>query len=327
LFEVFCEKIIKGIITKIESKDHYVLTEETADILRCTIRGKLKKEFKLKKDKLYSTDFASVGDVVNYDLNTDGTGVINSIEERRNYISRKAPRIKGASYRGERLEQVIAANIDKVFIVISVSEPAFNNRVLDRFLVSAESSNLDVVIVINKIDLALDDSSQQWQKLYNDIGYTLLLTSVVSDINIDKIKSQLSGNKSLFWGQSGVGKSSILNKMFPGLNLKIGDVSQHTSKGIHTTVTSRMIPLDDSTFIIDTPGIREIDPYGIKREDLPHYFIEFEEFADQCKFNTCTHHHEPGCEVITAAQKGFVSAERYDSYLRILETIEDDLNF
>ncbi|RKY93865.1 MAG: ribosome small subunit-dependent GTPase A, partial [Ignavibacteriae bacterium] len=166
-------------MTKIESKDHYLLAEETNEIIRCTIRGKLKKEFKLKKDKLYSTDFASVGDVVNYDLNKDGTGVINSIEERRNYISRKAPRIKGASYRGERLEQVIAANIDKVFIVTSVSEPAFNNRALDRFLVSAESSDLDVVIIINKIDLALDDSSQQWQKLYNDIGYTLLLTSVL----------------------------------------------------------------------------------------------------------------------------------------------------
>ncbi len=287
----------------------------------------MKKEFNLKKDKLYSTDFASVGDVADYDLNEDGTGVINSIEERRNYISRKAPRVKGASHRGERLEQVIAANIDKVFIVTSVSEPAFNNRVLDRFLVSAESSHLDVIIVINKLDLDIDNSSQKWQKLYNDIGYILLLTSVLSDINIDKIKSQLSGNKSLFWGQSGVGKSSILNKMFPDLNLRIGDVSQHTSKGIHTTVTSRMISLDNNTFIIDTPRIREIDPYGIKKEDLSHYFIEFEEFADQCKFNTCTHHHEPGCKVIAAAEKGLVSPERYDSYLRILETIEDDLIF
>jgi ribosome biogenesis GTPase len=222
---------------------------------------------------------------------------------------------------------VIAANIDKVFIVTSVCEPAFNNRVLDRFLVSAESSNLDVVIVINKLDLDIDNSSQQWQKLYNDIGYTLLLTSAVSNINIDKIKSQLNGNKSLFWGQSGVGKSTILNKMFPGLNLKIGNVSKHTSKGIHTTVTNRMISLNKNTFVIDTPGIREIDPYGIKKEDLSHYFIEFEEFADQCKFNTCTHHHEPCCEVIAAAGKGLVSSERYDSYLRILETIEDDLNF
>ncbi len=260
-------------------------------------------------------------------MNEDGTGVINSIEERRNYISRKAPRIKGASYRGERLEQVIAANIDKVFIVTSVSEPNFNNKTLDRFLVSAESSNLDAVIVINKIDLAVDDSSQKWQKLYNDIGYNLLLTSVVSDINIDEIKSMLNGKKSLFWGQSGVGKSSILNKMFPDLKLKIGEVSQYTSKGIHTTVTSRMISLEKNTFIVDTPGIREIDPYGIKKEDLSHYFIEFIKFADHCKFNTCTHHHEPGCEVIAAAEKGLVSPERHDSYLRILETIEDDLNF
>jgi ribosome biogenesis GTPase len=137
----------------------------------------------------------------------------------------------------------------------------------------------------------------------------------------------LSAKKSLFWGQSGVGKSSILNKMFPDLKLKIGEVSQYTSKGIHTTVTSRMIPLDKNTFIIDTPGIREIDPYGIKKKDLSHYFIEFKKFADQCKFNTCSHHHEPGCKVIDALEKELISTERYDSYLRILETIEDDLNF
>ena len=137
----------------------------------------------------------------------------------------------------------------------------------------------------------------------------------------------LSGKKSLFWGQSGVGKSSILNKIFPDLKLKIGDVSHYTSKGIHTTVTSRMIPLDKNTFIIDTPGIREIDPYGIKKEDLSHYFIEFEKFAGQCKFNTCTHQHEPGCKVIDAVKKELISTERYDSYLRILKTIEEDLNF
>ncbi len=264
---------------------------------------------------------------MNFELNKDGSGVIDSIEERSNYISRKAPRIKGASYRGERLEQVIAANIDKVFIVTSVCEPDFNNKTLDRFIVTAESSDLEAVIVINKIDLAIDDEPQQWQYLYKNIGYDLILTSVINDINIDKIKSRLDGTKSLFWGQSGVGKSSLLNKMYTDLHLKINDVSQYSSKGKHTTVTSRMIPLDKNTFIIDTPGIREIDPYGIKKEDLSHYFIEFEKFADQCKFNTCTHHHEPGCMVIEAVERKMISAERYDSYLRILETIEDDLNF
>jgi ribosome biogenesis GTPase len=253
--------------------------------------------------------------------------VITKINERKNHISRKLPKVRGASYRGERLEQVVAANIDNVVIVTSVYQPDFNNRVLDRFLVAAESSHLNVIIVLNKIDLDKSGVSEKWVKLYNEIGYKFILTSIEEGKGIQLLKQEIEGSRNLFWGHSGVGKSSMLNKMFPKLNLKIGEISQFSSKGTHTTVTAVLKKVEENTFIIDTPGIREIDPYGIRKADLGHYFIEFNDFINECKFNTCTHHHEPGCAVMRAVEKGLISEQRYDSYLRILDTIEDDLNF
>jgi len=281
----------------------------------------------MKKDKLFFTDFIAVGDHVEFEKNKDGTGVITKIGKRKNYISRKAPKIKGASYRGERLEQVIAANIDNMVVVTSIYFPDFNNRVLDRFLITAESSHIYSIIVINKIDLDERSIAREWKNLYEKIGYDVFLTSAESNSGIKELEDSISNKKNLFLGHSGVGKSSILNKMFPDLNLKIGEVSDYSLKGKHTTVTATMIKVKENTFLIDTPGLREIDPYGIKKIDLGHYFIEFKDFISECKFNTCTHHHEPGCGVIDAVEKELISVERYDSYLRILDTIEEDINF
>lgn len=268
-----------------------------------------------------------MGDFVDFDMNDDGTGVIFNVHKRLNYLSRKAPKIKGASYRGERLEQVIASNIDNVFIVTSVLEPDFNNKTIDRFLVACESSNLKVFIIINKIDLVEKDFTDNWANLYRSIGYEVLETSVKENLGIEKINQFLIGKKNLFWGQSGVGKSSILNSLYPGLKLKIGEVSSYSQKGVHTTVTSTMFKQENDTYIIDTPGVREIDPYGIQKEFLSHYFPEFENYFIKCKFNTCTHQHEPDCAVIEAVENDNISVERYDSYLRILESIEEDLHF
>jgi ribosome biogenesis GTPase / thiamine phosphate phosphatase len=320
-------KIIRGIITKIESKNYYLIPEGKNKEIICSLKGKFKKDYELKKDKLYFTDFITVGDNVEFDINKDGTGVITKIEERKNHLSRKLPKVRGASYRGERMKQVVAANIDNVIIVTSILFPEFNNRVLDRFLVAAESSYLNIIIVLNKIDLDESDISEKWRKLYTGLGYKIILTSAKTDEGISSLKNEIREARNLFWGHSGVGKSSLLNKMFPELKLKIGKVSQFSSKGTHTTVTSVLIKVEENTFIIDTPGIREIDPYGIRKADLGHYFIEFADYINNCKFNTCTHHHEPGCKVIEAVNKGIISEERYDSYLRILDTIEDDLNF
>jgi len=293
----------------------------------CSLRGKFKKDYELKKDKLFFTDFITVGDNVEFNFNKDGTGVITKIDKRKNHLSRKLPKVRGASYRGERLEQVVAANIDNVVIVTSVHQPDFNNRVLDRLLVAAESSHLNVLIVLNKSDLDKSGISSQWEKLYKGIGYKFILTSVVNTEAILLLKNEIRNAINLFWGHSGVGKSSLLNKMFPELKFKIGGISSFSSKGTHTTVTSVLKKVDENTFIIDTPGMREIDPYGIRKSDLGHYFIEFTEYINKCKFNTCTHYHEPGCEVIKAVKDGLISEERYDSYLRILETIEEDINF
>lgn len=198
---------------------------------------------------------------------------------------------------------------------------------LDRLIVSAESSKLNSIIVINKIDLDEHESINIWQELYQNIGYECVKTCALTGENVPDLKSLLLNKKNLFWGQSGVGKSSILNRMYPNLNLKIGDISTFSSKGTHTTVTANMIHVGDETFIIDTPGLREIDPYGIQKIDLGHYFIEFGAYLNDCKFNNCTHHHEPGCSVIKAVEDEMITTERYDSYLRILESIEDDLNF
>jgi ribosome biogenesis GTPase len=304
-----------------------LIPEGQDDEILCSLRGKFKKDYEMKKDKLFFTDFIAVGDYVEFEINKDLTGVITKIEERRNHLSRKLPKVRGASYRGERLEQVVAANIDNVIIITSVTSPDFNNRVLDRFLAAAESSQLKVIIVLNKIDLDQSDLANEWKKLYEGIGYKFILTSAETNAGISLLKEELKNAKNLFWGHSGVGKSSLLNKMYPELNLKIGEISRFSSKGTHTTVTSVMIKVEENTFIIDTPGIREIDPYGIRKSDLGHYFIEFSNYINRCKFNTCTHHHEPGCAVIEAVENNLISTERYDSYLRILDTIEDDLNF
>jgi ribosome biogenesis GTPase len=304
-----------------------LIPENQDEEILCSLKGKFKKDFEMKKDKLFFTDFITVGDCVEYDLNKDGSGVIKKIEKRKNHLSRKLPKVRGASYRGERLEQVIAANIDNVVVVTSVSSPDFNNRVLDRFLAAVESSHLNIIIVLNKIDLDQSNFANEWKKLYEGIGYKFILTSAETNVGISSLKEELKDAKNLFWGHSGVGKSSLLNKMYPELDLRTREVSHSTSKGTHTTVTSVMIKVEENTFIIDTPGIREIDPYGIRKSDLGHYFVEFTDYINECKFSTCTHYHEPGCAVIKAVEQKLISEARYDSYLRLLDTIEDDINF
>lgn len=318
---------IQGIISRTESKDYYVFSTDSHSLIRCSLKGKFKKEFNLKKDKQYLTDIVSVGDSVIYDLNEDGSGVIYKILPRSNYLSRKAIKTRGASFRGERLEQIIASNIDNIFIVTSTFKPDFNHKTLDRFLVACESSHIKTNIIINKTDLADEQSLQSWTDLYRNIGYDVFPTSIKNQTGLFEIKNKLAGKKNLFWGQSGVGKSSILNFLFPDINLKVGEVSSYNSKGTHTTVTSVMIFVGSDTYIIDTPGVREIDPFGIRKEDLSHYFKEFVKFIEDCRFNTCTHYHEPECGIIKAVENGEISEERYDSYLRILETVEKDINF
>lgn len=290
------------------------------------LRGKFKQDIVRKRGRILLSDYAVVGDKVEFEIKR-GSPVINKVYPRTNFISRKAPRLKGAGYRGERLEQIIVSNISLFIAVTSVYKPFFNNKVLDRFLVIGESSKIPTIIVINKVDLDPDNMIDEWVYLYRQIGYKVILTSAETREGIDELAEEMKGNTSFLWGQSGVGKSSLLNSIYPFLHLTVGEVSEYTNKGKHSTVVVQMIKTGEETYIIDTPGVREIDPYGLKKEDLGHYFIEFEPYINQCKYNTCTHNHEPGCAVIAAAEEGKISAERYDSYLRMLETVEEDINF
>ncbi len=303
-----------------------MFSEEGKEI-RCNLRGKFKKKYALKKDKLSIIDVAVIGDTVEYNPNDDGTGTIFEIFERKNHLSRKAPKIKGASFRGERLEQIIASNIDRLFIITSVAQPSFNNRMLDRILVAGESSHIEPIIVINKYDLDDEDYIIPWKELYEEIGYKVLITSVTENIGLEELRETMRNGSNVFWGQSGVGKSSLLNALYPELNFRVGEVSEATLKGRHTTVTGTKKEVAPNTFIIDTPGVREIDPYGITKEDLCHYFIEFQPFIHDCKFNTCTHNHEPGCAIVDAVNEEEISVERYESYLNILYSVEDDMIF
>lgn len=295
------------------------------NVVRCVVKGKFKNEFNLKKDKLFKVNYVVVGDYVEFEMNQDGSGVIYKIEERKNYISRKAPKIKGAGYRGERLEQVIAANVDNLFIISSTVNPKFNNKLIDRILVAGESSHINSLLIINKIDLSDDDEIYAWAELYREIGYTVILCSAKTGEGLKEIRELMHGKKNLLWGHSGVGKSSLLNAMYPGLNLKTGEISTFTQKGKHTTVTSLLNKIEEDTYVIDTPGIREIDPYGLTKESLGHYFAEFLPYIENCRFNTCTHMHEPGCGIIEAVENEQIAPERYNSYLLMLETIEEDM--
>lgn len=290
------------------------------------MKGNFKKKFEYKKNKLITTDLVVVGDYVDFELNKEGFGLIYEIKERKNFLSRKAPRIKGATIKGSRLEQILAANIDNAIIVMSPTNPNFNNRTLDRYIVTSKACNIPFTIVINKIDLA-DDSFNYWIDLYKNTDHNIITVSATNSINIDKLKEIINNKVNIFWGPSGVGKSSLINAIYPQANLKVGEISDYTTKGKHTTVTSQLIEIDKNTYLIDSPGIREIEPFGVSKIDLSHYFNEFKKFIPKCKFNTCTHDHEPACAVRKAVEKGKISQERYLSYINLLYTIEDDINY
>jgi ribosome biogenesis GTPase len=284
------------------------------------LRGRLKKE---QRD----TDLIAVGDHARVLIEEDGTASIEAVAERERSLARLAPIPKGRGsrrwdrqgYLSER-EQVIVANPDEVVFVFSCAEPDPHLRMLDRFLVSAESQDIPPVICANKIDLVGGlEGGQEIFGLYEEIGYPVIYTSAVTGAGVDALRDQLTGKLSVLAGPSGVGKSTLLNKMQPGLGLAAREVSEATGKGRHTTVVPELLPLEGGGWVADTPGIKALALFDTDPEELDAYFPEIAPLVAECQFSDCTHTVEPGCAVIAAVEAGKIHFERYESYVILRE--------
>jgi ribosome biogenesis GTPase len=253
------------------------------------------------------------------------SGAIIEIAERERVLSRVAPH-SAVGTSAER-EEVIIANPDQAIFVFAAAEPAPHTRMLDRFLVAAEKAEIpDIRICLNKIDLVAEapEAIRAAFGIYERIGYQVLYVSARTSQGIETLRSLLTGKISVFTGPSGVGKTSLLNAIEPELGLKVNKVSQATTKGRHTTRHSELIPMMGGGYLADTPGIRSISPWDIEPDELDGYYIEIAPHVEHCKFQDCTHTHEPDCGVLAALKRGEISDERYDSYLRLREQLEDE---
>lgn len=304
---------VAGLVVKAQSG---FFTVETTDGRRivCQIPGRLKKEKQ-------GTDLVAAGDRVKISINKDGSGVIESVEERKRVLSRARPAPDRRSILSDQ-EQVLVANPDQVILVFSVRQPRPSLRKLDRFLVVAEMNELPAVVCVNKIDLAEPGETQGLFHIYEEIGYPVVYTSAVNGDGVDELREQLRDKISVLTGSSGVGKTSLLNAIQPGLGRHIREVSKATEKGLHTTRYVELVPLDVGGYVADTPGIRSLAVFDLEPGELDGYFREIAPLVADCQFSDCTHRHEPNCAVRAAVADGRVSPERYESYLRLREEHE-----
>jgi ribosome biogenesis GTPase len=262
-----------------------------------------------------------IGDHVTIEVQADGTGTIKAIAPRERVLSRVEP----SEYAGTSTEreQVIIANLDQAVFVYAAARPAPHLRMLDRLLVAAEKACIpSIAIVVNKIDLAEAEARKTFA-IYEQIGYPVLYVSAEQHTNIEPLHDLLIGKLSVFTGPSGVGKSSLLNAVQPGLGRAVSAVSEKLTKGRHTTVNAELIPLVGGGYVADTPGIRQIAPWDVEPDELDAYFREIHPHVSACRFSDCTHTNEPGCGVRAAVESGAISQERYESYLRLREELED----
>lgn len=300
--------ILEGRVLRAQSGNYFVKLPGEDNPLKCSLRGRL------KKDRQRITDLAAAGDCVQLVRVDEHTGVIEEILPRGSKLSRTL--VRGTL----TLEQVIAANIDQVVVVTSIQEPPFNHFMLDQFLVVAESAELDAVICLNKMDL-MDEKSQAELmpkiEVYKEIGYQVILTSATTREGLEGLKEVIRDKISVFFGQSGVGKSCLLNAIQPGLKLRVSEVSAKTGLGTHTTSVAELLPLHMGGYVCDTPGIRRLRFWGIKKGELPFCFPEMQPLLQKCHYPNCSHGEEPGCAVRAAVEEGEFSKFRYKSYLRM----------
>ena len=287
----------------------YDVQDGMGETVRCRIKGKIRLQ------GIRTTNPIAVGDFVQFTRVEDGTGSIDSIEERRNFIARKSVNLSKESH-------VVASNLDRAFLIVTIAKPRTSSGFIDRFLVTAEAIGIPATIVFNKMDLLEGDEEasarqEELEKIYADVGYKTLRVSAETGLGIAEMKSALKDGIYLLSGHSGVGKSTIINRLVPGLELKTADVSESHSKGRHTTTFAEMFSVPEGGFIIDTPGIKGFGLVALQKETLNHQFPEFFALLMGCKFNNCVHTDEPGCAVRKAVEEGKVSEERYGNYVEM----------
>lgn len=307
---------MEGLVLRTTGSWYNVLTPE-GERYDCRLRG----NYRLRGNK--QTNPIAVGDIVVFALQEDGTGVIGEVKDRRNYIVRRATKLSKQTH-------VIAANIDQLCIVATLGFPRTSTGFIDRLLVTAEAYHIPACIIFNKIDLYdLDESGelkalqQEMRSIYETAGYPVYEVSAMQGTGIDTIRQLVKGKTVLFTGHSGVGKSAMLNAIDPTLSLKVGEVSEWSLKGKHTTTFAEIFPFADG-YIIDTPGIKEFGMVDFTIEELSHFFPEMRALLHECHFANCTHRHEPHCAVKEALQHGELSEERYNNYLSIIDSILED---
>lgn len=305
---------MKGIVIK-NTGSWYVVHSETDQDINCKVKG----NFRLKG--IRTTNPVAVGDRVEISVNPDGNAFITAIEPRENYIIRRASNLSKESH-------IIAANVDRAFLVVTLFHPVTSTTFIDRFLATAEAYRVPVTIVINKVDLLDSEEDKEYcdavSYLYSSIGYDVMEVSATQGIGIEELRGKLTGKVSLFSGNSGVGKSTLINALLPGLKLKTAEISDNHDTGMHTTTFSEMFPLPDGGWIIDTPGVKGFGTIDFEKNEIAHFFPEIFEKSHECRYNNCTHTHEPGCAVLAALEENLIAQSRYNSYLSILEDTNPD---
>lgn len=287
----------------------YGVRTAAGTLIDCRVKG----NFRLKG--IRSTNPVAVGDHVRFDIREDGTAYIVDILERRNYIVRKASNLSKQSH-------ILAANLDQCFLVVTISHPVTATTFIDRFLATAEAYRVPVVLVFNKTDLYNDEEREELEyltALYENIGYRCMHTSVVGGIGVEELKEAMRGKVSLLAGNSGVGKSSLVNAVAPEVATKVGEISKTHDTGMHTTTYTEMFEFMPGSYIVDTPGVKGFGTFDMEIEEISHYFVEFFELSKECRYGNCTHTHEPGCAVLEALERGELAPSRYQSYLSMLE--------
>lgn len=299
-----------GLVLKHTGKQYEILSDDKVFV--CSLKG----TFRIKD--INTTNPIAVGDRVSFDPKNNSTGLIYNLHDRKNYIIRKANKLSKPS-------QIIASNIDCAYLIVTKYAPETSTGFIDRFIATCEAYNVDVAIIINKMDLYEDQEYQEIEDIYTGVGYPVYKVSALDSESITLLSEKLQGKINLFAGHSGVGKSTLLNKLIPGLKLKTGEISFTHLKGMHTTSFSEMHRMNKNTFIIDTPGIRDFSTFDLDPQFVSHYFKEMLPYIENCQFNNCVHLHEKNCAVLQALESGNIHPQRYYNYVSILKN-EDSFN-